>query len=312
VTPARAPQAAIRWPRARLAFDLEQIEPTLSVFDAYAGLLGVQDLDPNSERDIERVNRQVVDLFRNAGSTVLVLDHVIKAKDSRSRYSSGSARKLAEVEVHLGMERIRHFARGGNGAARIRNHKDRLGGLPYPYVGDLHLTSDPTSGRVTWTIKPSTETTAQPDRFRPTGYMERVSIYLEQQGEAVSKHAIEAHVKGKAEYVRQAIDCLLDEEYATSSPGLRNATLIEHARPYREASDLVPANPETNGHTDLVPRPDLVPTSSPGGAYRPRPSFPASRAGRGRGHGSRMSRFLSTEPQRDPRSDFFSPQGARG
>ena len=160
------------------------------MFDAYAGLLGVHDLDPNSERDIERINRRVVNLFRDAGSTVLVLGHVVKAKDSRSRYSSGNGRKLAEVEVHLGMGRVKHFARGGNGAARIRNHKDRLGGLPYPQVGELHLTSDAATGHVAWAIRPPAETSTAPSSvFRPTGLMERASVYLEQQGEPVSKHA---------------------------------------------------------------------------------------------------------------------------
>ena len=97
--------------RELLRRQLEEARPTVAVFDAYAGLLGVHDLDPDSSRDIERVNRLVVDVFRANGATVAILDHVVKAKDSRSRYSSGSGRKLAEVEVHLGLERVAHFKR---------------------------------------------------------------------------------------------------------------------------------------------------------------------------------------------------------
>ena len=138
--------------RAQLVENVSFVRPSLTVVDAYAGLLGVHDHDPNSERDIERVNRRVVDVFRDAGSTVLILDHVVKARDNRSRYSSGNGRKLAEVEAHIGMERAKHFGRGQTGIARLRNHKDRLGGLPHPLVGELHLKSDPNTNEVSWEI----------------------------------------------------------------------------------------------------------------------------------------------------------------
>jgi hypothetical protein len=232
--------------------DVANARPALTVFDAYAGLLGVHDLDPDSSRDIERINRRVVDVFRDAGSTVLILDHVVKARDNRSRYSSGSGRKLAEVEVHLGLERVKHFARGQTGFSRIRNHKDRLGALPYPLLGELHLASDATTGSVTWEIRPPETSVAQHDTFRPTTLMERVSQYLELQPEPVSRKTIEDHVKGKGEYVRLAIDALIAEGYAFPSDGARGAKLVERIRNYREADDA------TSSHVvpDLVPAED--------------------------------------------------------
>ena len=84
----------------------------------------------------------------------------MKSRDNRGRYSSGNARKLAEVEVHIGMERGKHFARGTTGMARMRNHKDRIGGLPYPLIGELHLASDPATLAVTWEIRPPAEADA--------------------------------------------------------------------------------------------------------------------------------------------------------
>ena len=251
--------------RAGVIEHVATARPALTVFDAYAGLLGVHDLDPNSERDIERINRHVVDVFRDAGSTALLLDHVVKARENRSRYSSGNGRKLAEVEIHIGMERVKHFGRGTTGIARLRNHKDRIGGLPYPVIGELHLESDATTHAVTWEIRPAAGQPIDTDtpRFRPTTLMERVSIHLELQAEPVTRNAIEEHVKGKGEYVRLAIDCLVDEGFATSSPGPRGSKLIESVRPYREAADLVPEEPHNGKPGDLVPlRPDLV---------RPRP-----------------------------------------
>lgn len=218
--------------RLHLIEDLAWVRPALTVFDAYAGLLGVHDLDPDSSRDIERVNRHVVDVFRDAGSTVLILDHVVKQKDARSRYAAGSGRKLAEVEVHIGCERIKHFARGTAGAARLRNHKDRLGGLPHPIIGELHLTSDPNTGAVTWAIRPPDA--AQPtttDSFRPTGLMERVSMWLEHQAEPQSRRAVERNVTGKTDYLRLACAHLVGEGYVTDDDGLVSV------RPYREAQE---------------------------------------------------------------------------
>jgi hypothetical protein len=237
----------------------------LTVIDAYSGLLGVHDHDPNSERDIERVNRHVVDVFRDAGSTVLLLDHVVKARDNRSRYSSGNGRKLAEVEVHLGLERVEHFSRGTTGLARIRNHKDRLGGLAHPLVGELHLASDAATGAVTWELRPPATGVAPVEQlgFRPTGLMERASRYLELQPEPVSQRSIVTNVTGKDEYLRLAISCLAAEGFVTASPGPRNSELIQSVRPYREEDDRVPAEPHNGAVPNRVPvSPDRVPTAS--------------------------------------------------
>ena len=151
------------------------------------------------------------------------------------------------------------------GMSRIRNHKDRLGGLAHPLLGEFHLSSDPDTFAVTWDIKPHFSGQSDGiDHFRPTGLMEKVSRYLANQGEPVSKNAIEAHVKGKGDYVRKAIDCLIHEGHAAASEGPRRAILVTHVQPYREADDHVPAEPHNQADSDLVPvRPDLIPTSSP-------------------------------------------------
>jgi len=251
--------------REQLVEHIAFVRPTLTVFDAYAGLLGTFDHDPNSERDIERVNRHVVDIFRDAGSTTVILDHVVKARENRGRYSSGNARKLAEVEVHLGLERAKHFTRGSSGSARIRNHKDRLGGLPYPYVGEVHLASDKKTGAVTWEIKRAERSTADPHEsvFRPTFLMERVSRFLELQHEPLSRTTVETDVKGKGPGLRAAMDVLIAERYVTARDGVRGAKLLTSVRPYREADDPVPQEPHEHTDGDPVPpRPDSVSTPS--------------------------------------------------
>lgn len=249
--------------RAALVQLLTEKRPTLAVFDAYAGLLGLDDGDPNSERDIERVNRRYLDPFRLIGATTVTIDHPVKNTGERGRYSSGNGRKLAEVDVHLRLDRGQPFGRGRTGTAHLRVLKDRAGGLPHPTIGTLALTSDQATGEVTWEIRPAETTTdgAGARSFRPTGYMERVSVYLEGRGQPVSRHDIETNVLGKTPVIRAAINALVSDDYADEKPGPRGARLVVSIRPYRETTDLAP------------PRPHLAPTS-PGGEdddFAPRP-----------------------------------------
>jgi hypothetical protein len=91
--------------------------------------------------------------------------------------------------------------------------------------------------------------------------MERISRHLETQTGAASKTSIEEQVPGKAEALRTALTTLVDEAYATATPGPRKATLYTTIRPYREASDTPNATPSP-----------LRPHSVPNLRSRPTPS----------------------------------------
>ena len=237
--------------------------PSLVVFDAYAGLLSLDDADPNSEQAIERVNRRVLDLFRAHGAATVIVDHPVKAAAERGRYSSGSGRKLGECDVHIRLDRGQPFGRGRVGTSRIRNLKDRLGGLPHPSIGDLVLTSDPDSGLVTWEIQPPLgHGHGERATLRPTSLMEKVSRYLEKQGDAVPRRVVESDVTGRSEFVRLALDTLTAEGYIAETAGPRRARLVRIVKPYREAREEVRPTPSVlapsssrDKHDDFVPRP---------------------------------------------------------
>lgn len=265
--------------REELTGIIAEAKPTLVVFDAYAGLLGLEDGDPNSEQAIERVNRRYIDMFRHAGAATVIVDHPVKNPTERGRYSGGSGRKLAEVDVHLRLTRGQPFGKGHTGTARIDVLKDRPGGLPHPSIGTLALTSCPTSGQITWEIRAPENDTAAITSFRPTGYMEKVSVYLELQTGPVSRNQVETTVTGKAPVIRTALDHLTHEGYVVETRGQRGARLVTSEKSYREARDevgtrspsadanqsldLVQTEPlETEGNDLVPPRPHLVPTSS--------------------------------------------------
>ena len=75
------------------------------------------------------------------------------------------------------------------------------------------------------------------DRTRPTHLMEQVSKTLEAASMPLSKNAVEKAIKGKAEWVRIAIQILIDEKFVAIENGSRNALNLKSLRQYREADD---------------------------------------------------------------------------
>jgi hypothetical protein len=98
------------------------------------------------------------------------------------------------------------------------------------------LDSDATTGRLAWQLEVSRAVGGEGE-FRPTRLMEKVSEYLERWGEPASRGQIEQDVKGKAEYLRRAIDVLVAEEFAVEFRGDHRAKMVKLDRPFREADE---------------------------------------------------------------------------
>ena len=244
----------------------EEKRPTLVVFDAYAGLLGLDDGDPNSERDIERVNRRVVDRFRACGAATVIVDHPVKSAIERGRYSSGSGRKLAETDVHIRLDRGDPFGRGRTGTARLLVMKVRPGGLPRPSIGTLALASCAKTGAISWELRPPDQpATTDVDRSFPADRAHGTREPLPRTPVDPREQDSDRRSRlGRAEYVRLAIDALISEQYIAAESGPRNASLLSTKRAYREATN--------------TPRPtasDHVPTPSPDAVNDPVPRSPS-------------------------------------
>jgi hypothetical protein len=67
--------------------------------------------------------------------------------------------------------------------------------------------------------------------------MQEVSKTLEASTLPLSKNAVEKAIKGKAEWVRVAIQCLIDEKFVGIENGARNALNLKLLKPYREDED---------------------------------------------------------------------------
>lgn len=231
----------------------------LVLLDAAAGAFAFEELDDNKRMDVEKFGARYVEPFRKAGIATLVLDHVVKSSEARGNYAIGSERKVGATDVHLGFTVVHPIKRGASGLYKITTHKDRGGFLKRGHLCDFKLDSDQETHALTWEfVLPQAVDEEHP--FRPTGLMEKVSRYLEQQYGPVPMSQLEKDIVGKGEWIRKAVSLLVDEGYVNESEGARKARLMTTISAYRESSDdLVP----TSSH--LVPNlaestSSLVPT----------------------------------------------------
>ena len=225
------------------------------MLDAAAGAYHASGLDDNARKDVEQFASVWIRPLWQAGIATLVVDHVTKDKETRGKFTIGSERKLGQADVHLSCEALKTLSRGGTGIVKIHVHKDRPAYLQRPVAALVDLASHPDTHAVTWTLREPTTADTTDGGFKPTRLMQAVSRWLEKHPGRHPFADIEEHVKGKAQYKRDAINQLVQEGYAVESAGPRGARLIELVKPYSEPSDdLVP--------TSSPPRPDGVKTTS--------------------------------------------------
>jgi hypothetical protein len=259
----------------------------LFVIDAFNPILSLHGLDPDKNPDIEKFWRHIADPITRAGAAPVLLDHVVKNADNRGKYSTGSERKASGAIVHIGFKLLEPLTKGGRGRTLLNVHKDRPGYLQRPSIGRLVLTSD--NDGIHYEIE--ADRSHDGDTFTPTVLMEKVSRYLEPETAPLSKKQIEDAKLGKSEYVRKALDALVQDGYLTRQDGARGAHLYTTIRAFREAEAAQTA-------TSSPPRPDLVPNlrSVPSSDLVPTTPF--------RGSGTRSERkTLTTSSQPRPRPE---------
>lgn len=104
---------------------------SLAVIDAMSGALSLYGLKSKDDDDITTFYRTMPDLIvQRTGAAVVVVDHVVKDKDTRGRWPSGSERKVSALTgAAFSVRRSEPFGEGKRGEAGIWIAKDRAGGL---------------------------------------------------------------------------------------------------------------------------------------------------------------------------------------
>ena len=211
----------------------------LAIIDAAIGAYDASGLDDNKRQDAEKFGLSWIDPLWQRGVATVLIDHVVKSAESRGKFAIGSERKAGRTDVHLGLEARLQLTRGTHGLVRVTVHKDRPGWLTRPHAADLDLQSDPETHAIRWEFKQA-DADQEPGHWRPTELMTKVSAYLEEQAEPVTRNTVEHAIKGTATYVRQAMTELVTAGHAEEIAGSRGSRLLRFLTPFPPtASDCV-------------------------------------------------------------------------
>jgi AAA domain-containing protein len=251
-----APDSAIN-PRYR-----DRLTPLLSiaadasiiVLDGLNDAMGSSGYDPNSSRDFYEwwgVVAKPLLLAASEHAAIIVIDHVVKDKEKRGQWPSGTGQKLAKAHVHYGFNLYKPFGICMTGRAYIRLLKDKPGGNkshggPWKQgEGQSFASFTVQSARIKTRAGERIETKVAlisdgtvRGEFRPTILMERVSDYLSLPTTNIpaSKTGIEGGVKGKAEDIRKALDVLVEEKFVAVNKDKKWPTFTV-LKPYKVDED---------------------------------------------------------------------------
>ncbi|WP_152442590.1 AAA family ATPase [Nocardiopsis kunsanensis] len=220
------------------------IGPTLAVIDGITEGMTMHELNPLDNADVAKFGRLLPRWIADHGPAVVSLDHVTKTTEGRGRYALGGVHKLNGINGAQYILENRHsFGHGLTGRSTVSIAKDRPGQLRrnarpragLHWFGDFVMESHP-AGFNDAAILPPTEEVQNTAPMRPTALMSKVSNHLAANPEGLSMNGIEKGVRGKRDYVRYALELLVNEGYVTEE---RAGQTRKHklAKPYRGAAD---------------------------------------------------------------------------
>lgn len=179
--------------------------------------------EENSNDTQQAFYRHTLVPLKRAGIAVLVLDHTGKDLDRGAR--GGSAKT---DNIDLAFELLKR----GRDLLTLRCTHSRIRSDLLDDPTFLRRTAGPLSHQIE--AMPTIGTTGP--GLRPTHLMEMVSRYVEANPGA-SKTQIETAVKGRVEYIRLALDLLVQEVWIRVERGTRNVQAHHQVKAYREDED---------------------------------------------------------------------------
>lgn len=224
--------------KLRISQMLDVWPVTYCVVDGVAEALALSGWEENVGTDVIAFYQALPRHISRRGICVVVIDHVVKDKETQGRYARGSGAKLAGIDgAAFKLEVVRPFGRGLAGLARVIVTKDRHGWVRRiaaggTMVAEFHGVSDPVTGHLGVTLRPSTAVDEK-GHFRPTQIMENLSRMLETAGGAKSGRWFEQNSGHGHEHVRLALKALVLDEYMTAELGPRRAVMHSLVRPFR-------------------------------------------------------------------------------
>lgn len=226
----------------------------LAVIDGVTDAMGLFGKTSDSNDDVAAfMNALPGQLAKRTGAAVVLVDHVVKDKETRGRYAVGGQHKMNAITgAAYTVDVDKPLGRGMTGILTMRIGKDRPGAVR-PHCGPVR-SSDRTQEAARITFESDGQKLrvevglpkygASPDGegverapFRPTGFMERISRALQQVQTPLSQSNIEDVVRGNKAAIKVALDVLVAEGYVKRTVGKRQALMHSHLKPYTESDD---------------------------------------------------------------------------
>ena len=202
---------------AALAAEAARLQATTVIIDTVSKVIAGEE---NANDTQQAFYRNTLIPLKRAGAAVLVLDHTGKDIERGAR---GASAKTDNIDLAFELlKRGRDLLTLRCTHARIRDdilEKPtflRRTEAPLTHVIEAHDVGG--------------------DSVRPTHLMERVSTYV-LTNEGATRTAIETAVKGKAAYVRLALELLVQEQYIEARPGPNRAVHHHHIKHFRESEE---------------------------------------------------------------------------
>jgi len=223
---------------ADLAQVLDAYPITLAVIDGVTEAMTMHGLDLLGNADYATFHGALPRRLAAAGAAVVQIDHVTKDRENRGRWAIGAQHKLAAMDgAVFSFTVAKPFGLGRHGVTKMSVEKDRPGALRQHAVGkriaDLHLDSDPDTHALAWTIELPETPEGDDGTVRPTVIMERVSRFLEDNPQGMSKRSIRTAVAGSNDLIDLAIEFLLEAHIKVEKVGTSH--LHVSVKPYRAA-----------------------------------------------------------------------------
>lgn len=130
--------------------------PTIAVIDSVGEVMSMFGAKSNDDGDYTVVHRSVFTPLADAGTAVLVLDHLAKTALTTGYASGTGAKKRAMDGAYYGINAIEAFRPGVGGAAALKILKDRHGGVRAKTAGDTAAVFrlDSRGGAMSWEYWP--------------------------------------------------------------------------------------------------------------------------------------------------------------
>jgi AAA domain len=207
--------------RDDLAQVLGDLRPTLVILDGVTEAMSLHGLEMKDNTDVARFGQLLPRWIADQGPATVALDHVVKDKEGRGRYSIGGVHKLNGLNgaAYL-LENRTPFGIGVTGKSTVRIAKDRPGqlrrhalpsGSGLPWFGDLVLISHSEAVADVALAAPIERTD---ETFRPTTVMAKIAKLLQEKGPQ-SQRTILALVGGKRDTAILALRTLIAEGYVS-------------------------------------------------------------------------------------------------